>query len=241
MNDEPFVVVGRQLRPIIGLPSKADAVAFLDQEAKLWSWIDNSIEPNAPLNGVLGRYRPENWVQQFRNFLNEKTKTSFVQAMQQRYGADQCISSIDTEARAISLLSETDKTVAAAALATVHGESLVLDRNFMRDIRHRIGFAHGSTILAGLDPSIASGSARALSEARGDFELETQRLRALLEETRKTASKSAKETSEAAHALGVAHEAKFSTAQSERNEAFSRLRDELEAITKAYEVRMELQ
>jgi hypothetical protein len=241
MSNEIFFVADRQLRRMISLPSKADAVTFLDREEKLWSWIDDSIQNYGAVNGVVGRYRPENWIQRFRNALNENTKDVFEQAMRERYGGQQCICSIDPEAHAIAVISETDKMVAAVALATIHGEAPTADRNFMRDIKYRIGVAHGNSLMSGLDPSIASGSIRALNQARIDIDLEMQRASALIDSAKKVSDKNADEITAAAHALGIAHSADFSKIQSERAEAFSKLRDNLEATTKAYEVRMELQ
>jgi len=89
----------RPMRRIDQPPSKSDAVAFLDEEEKLWSWInDRANHSHGQVNTVAGRYRPENWIQKVQKRLDRNAKERIWELMRQRYGNDQCLCSIDPEA-----------------------------------------------------------------------------------------------------------------------------------------------
>ena len=239
---EPLLAIHRMQRPMIVLATKSDAVAFLTEEEELWAWTNQPLESgyNA-VNNIINRYRPDNWVLGFRHAL-EQDKGSFSEMMRQRYGREQMLCSVDPESHALRVLSETDRLVAAVALMTLHAEAPVNDPNFLRsDIRNRIGVARGNAMLAGLDQAILDGTNRKLMESRAAIDLEAQRMRALIDSQQRAGEQSAEEIKNGAHALGNAHEAAFTKAESERAEGYQKLHNELEATLRAFEVRMQLQ
>jgi hypothetical protein len=238
---EPFLVIDRPMRQMISLPTEADASAFIERENNLWSWIDDSAGHGyGQVNNAVGRYRPENWVQQFRNALAQDKKDEFKQQMRARYGG--CLCAIDPEAHAIQKLGETNKLVAAVALTTIHGEAPLVDQNFLRnEIMNRIGVAHGNALLAGLDSSSLAGTKRELMESRSQIELEAQRMRLVIDKSNAEAIENAEQIKTAANAQGAAHEELFSKAEAERSEAYSKLRGDLEATATAFEIQMETQ
>jgi hypothetical protein len=232
----------RPVRRMISLPLQSDAVAFLNEEEKLWCWIGEGVRHNYnQINSVADRYRPENWISRFRAELDQNNQEAFQQLMRQRYDNNQCLCSIDLEAHAIRALGETDGRTGLVALATVHGEAPTSDQNFLREVRNRIGTAHGNSLLAGIDPSILAGSNRALMDAHGSIELAAQRMRALIEDYKKISSESHEEIRAAAHTLGAAHEDAFTKSEADRAAQYEKLRTDLEATTRAFETRMELQ
>ncbi|WP_271618644.1 DUF6161 domain-containing protein [Bradyrhizobium sp. CCBAU 51745] len=239
---QPFLTIDRPFRSIIVLATKADAVAFVEREAKLWSWITERANHNyAQINNVTSRYRPDNWVQNFKNALTDRTNDQFENLVRRRYSNDECLCALDLETLAIQSLAQIDEIIAVVALATLHGEAPISDVNFTRDARNRLGIAHGMSLLAGIDPSILTGTRNELQNTRETIELENQRMRALIETSKADARKSAETIDAAAHALGVAHETAFTEAERARVEAFGVLRDELESTLKAFEIHMELQ
>lgn len=131
---QPFLVVDRPMRQMIVLPLKEDAAEFLSQEERLWSWIDDHSGHNyGQVNNVSSRYRPDNWIQRFRDALSNKGE-DFETLMRQRYTAEQCLSRIDLESQALQNLGAVDRILGVVALATLHGEAPTNDQNFMRDI-----------------------------------------------------------------------------------------------------------
>jgi len=229
------------MRPTISLPSKADAEAFLDAEEKLWSWIaDGAGHSNSQINNFANKYSPQNWIPRFRTALGRDDANEFIQLMHERYGSNGLLCGIDPEARALQTLGEVDKFTASVALAQIHGEIPTNDQNFLRtDVRNRSGVAHGNALLAGIDPSVLAGTNRELMETKAQIDIETQKMRALIE--RSSIEENSDQIKASAHALGASHEEAFSKAEAERNEAYEKLRDALEATLKAFERRMELQ
>lgn len=88
---------------------------------------------------------------------------------------------------------------------------------------------------------LRQGATRALSLARGDIDVDAKRLRELIDQIARAAAISAEEINLAAHALGAGHEADYTKTQTARREIFDELVADLEAVTTAYEVRMQLQ
>ena len=239
---EPFLAIHRTQRAMIVLATASDAAAFLSEEEKLWAWTREPVEAShGSINNCISRYRADNWMPSLKQALVQNSE-NFKQAMRQRYQQEHMLCNLDLESQALQVLSEPDRVVAAVALATVHGEAPFQDPNFFRsDIRNRIGVAHGNALLAGLDPRILDGTNRKLLESRSSIELEAQRIRSLIDTQQKIGNQSTEEIKSAAHALGAAHEAAFSKAESERAETYQRLQSELEATLRAFEVRMQLQ
>lgn len=240
---EPFLAIHRPQRPMIVLATKSDAIAFLAEEEKLWTWTSQPPESSySIINNVAARYRPDDWVRRFKQSLDQPKNDEFLELMRQRYSSEQMLCNVDPESHALRVLSEADRLVAAVTLTTIHGEAPVNDPNFLRtDIRNRIGIAHGNAMLAGLDRKILEGTNRELMESRAAVDLEAQRMRALIDAQQRAGGQSAEEITNAAHALGVAHEAAFTKAESERADTYQRLQNELEATLRAFEVRMQLQ
>ena len=180
-------------------------------------------------------------MQGFREALRAANKDQFDQSMRQRYSSDQCLCAIDSQAAAIRSIGQIDPIIAVVALATIHGEAPIADKNFYRDLRDRSGMAHGTTLLAGVDPSIVIGTRSGLEAAKEAMEHEAQRMRALIQVSLETSLENAHTITDAAQALRTAQEEGFSTAEAERAEAYSKLRNQLEATSKAFEIQMELQ
>lgn len=78
-------------------------------------------------------------------------------------------------------------------------------------------------------------------EAQAQVEIEVQRMRALLVASKAEAALTSQKIQGAADAVRFANEESFTSAETSRVEAFEKLREELEATLKAFEVRMELQ
>ncbi|NPU64419.1 hypothetical protein HL667_05360 [Bradyrhizobium sp. 83012] len=239
---EPLLVIARPMRQMITLSSKSEAETFLDREEATWSWTDDDQpkHPSPQIGGLLEQYQPRNWIINFRTVL-DRSEDEFRSLMSQRYENQQCLCFLDIEATAIAGLGQTDKFVAAVALAVIHGRTLTEDPRFLRDIRNRVGIAHGQAILAGIDPNIVSGLNSSLREHRQSIEHETQRLRSLIEEASETAAERARQIDTAALDLRANHDTLFSNAETKREEQYSRLADDLKATTHAFNVQMELQ
>jgi hypothetical protein len=239
---EPFLVIDRPARPMITLSSKSDAQAFIDREKQLWTWIPGQFNHNyAQIGTVANRYRLERWTERFNDTLKEANKNQFEQLMRQRYSTDQCLCAIDPEAEAIHSIGQTDARIGIVALATIHGEAPTTDQNFYRDLRDRIGIAHGAALLAGVDSSVVKGALTDLQVAREANEREAQRMRALIDVSLDNSIERAETIETAAAKLGQTHEERFLAAEAERAESYSRLREQLDATLKAFEIQMELQ
>lgn len=240
---EPFLVIDRLPRPTIVLPKKSDAAAFLETEERVWAWANQPLQEGpGSIRNRLSQYRPDEWVPGFRQALGQSSADQFFEAMRRRFGNEQALCGLDPESHALHVLSQMDSFVAAVALATIHGEAPVNDPNFLRNnVRNRIGIAHGTALLAGLDRAIIDGTKHELVEMRAAIDLEAQQMRALIDDYRVASEKNSEEIKTAAHALGDAHEAAFSKAESERAEGYKKLHAELEATLRTFEVRMQLQ
>lgn len=230
------------MRRMISLPSRADASAFLDEEEKLWSWAAEGLNypNNNQVNNAANQYNPRAWIQQFRNAL-QNNPGEFQRMMHERFGKG-VLCSIDLESRGVQAIADVDKTVAAVALACIHGETPLNDQALLRnDVRFRTGIAHGMALLAGLDHSSLIGTSRELMERRGQLEIELQKIRALIERSNVESRENADQIKSAALALGASHEDLFSKAEAARSDSYEKLRSELESTQKAFEIQMELQ
>jgi Family of unknown function (DUF6161) len=225
-----------------------DVFAFIDREQQLWNWIkdDDVRTSNGQINNLVARYRPD-WTNQIR-VLAQRWKDGDVSArdelanfLSRRFRSEGYLAADDSEAAAISALALTDRNVAAVALAVIQGIAPVADVNFMKNGDNSIGVAKGYAILAGIDPSVATGATTAFNTARADFEQDASQLRVTISELKQAALTAADQIAADARSQLERQSEGHSKIQTEHSQTFEKLKMDIEGVTAAYEHQMQLQ
>ncbi|QHP70005.1 hypothetical protein EI171_23535 [Bradyrhizobium sp. LCT2] len=245
-----FITVKRPaLNRLIEFENAEEVLNFLKREDELWGWTASEKINSQVAQVAAHRYRP-GWTEaikaEAKNVIDNPSEARFFESLisqlTQRFGnprTEWC--SIDQESWQIHRLAQQDPEAAAAALAVLTGLDHQINDNLFES-RHslRRGRAVGYAILANVDPEMMDALKISAESIRAGLVRDADDLSNVLSNAVATSRQTMSAIAEQAQAQRDGIQESTARATESNQATFEKLKSDLQGITAAYEIQMQL-
>lgn len=252
MDWQPIKIVREKPRSTLTFNNIDDLEVFVNREIVFWAWVPPDFDTNnGSANSLAHRYQPGSWTNNLRQSMEQWRSESdpagrqrlynqIADVLERRFGIERFLSAVDPEAGAVAEIGRSEPNVAGAALAVIHGQPVLADHNFLSHKNNAYGAAKGVSILAGIDPAVPKSVAEVLQNSLTGFDAQASSLRSLAITLKSDEAVAAQARDNASNSQLERQDALFGETEGTRQKTFERLKSDIEALTAAYETKMQL-